>query len=621
MRRITLVILHAFVAQAHAKEPLANEAGDVGDTVDNFADKLASRLTVRMQDSIDHLVIKLVDTLFDQATKPYHIHEAELDNTTLGKPAQSAISAQQASLLPNSLLASRSSTVSHAHPFSVPMLAKPDLDYAPAFSKSCPRTSYTLYTQLRRQHGLAPPLTMCAAGDEGESTVKDTKIAEGLPSLKGLTPGEIMDCDINNLEGCTASQLEVIYIDALWDYYTTGTKALSDDEFDQLKMELNWQGSGVPTLKRNEIKFVEASLAYARGEPILSDEEYEKLKNEIKSKGKRKEVTSFLLYVKGTKSLNADQFEKFAKQMDEEGIKISPTGADCVLADTPSELQNDVLDTIQMYTALGVVPTTICTGAYYILTLLLGGTSLLGADAIPGLAIAGLSSVALTTQLVRYLGLTSPQILKGTCPCCEAEIRQFASDFTGPQVLAKCSECATQVGFNAETLMIEEAGGFKYQSSNAAMQDSVNTLRRDFDILINKAALRAVQGVAGKSEGKSLGGVISKGKGKKKKATSKSEVIQKGLPEGIFAWAILLGYGLFGETFVGRVRGKGIAIHSGVINDFSNRFALPAALRQKYIQTAKRNGDDLGFLVDGEKQFGTGLFGEQAMKWWKEQGF
>lgn len=109
-------------------------------------------------------------------------------------------------------------------------------------------------------------------------------------------------------------------------------------------------------------------------------------------------------------------------------------------------------------------------------------------------------------------------------------------------------------------------------------------------------------------------------KRKKVKFTSIPELVSKEIKAGIFAWAVLLGYGLFGEKFVARARGKGIAIHSGAINDFCKRFGIPDSIRQKYIQTAKRNGDDLGFLVDG-KLFKDGIWGKQAMEWWKAQGF
>jgi len=258
-----------------------------------------------------------------------------------------------------------------------------------------------------------------------------------------------------------------------------------------------------------------------------------------------------------------------------------------------------------MYIALGAVPTTICTGAYLFLAALLGGPS-----ASLGLPIVGLSSLAVTRQLVRFLGLTSPQLLEGVCPSNQQPVRSFASDATGKQVLVTCPSSKLKLLFNAETLMIDQVAGVKVVVPN--ITDNPN-------LLINNAALAAVRAFTGISDGSDLG--PWKPGPKKPKATSKTEVISEGLKEGIFAWAILIGYGLFGETFIGRVRGKGIAIHSNVINDFCNNFAIPTGLRQKYIQTAKRSGHDLGFLVQGEKQFGNGLFGKQAMEWWKSTGW
>jgi hypothetical protein len=54
-----------------------------------------------------------------------------------------------------------------------------------------------------------------------------------------------------------------------------GSFTLSDEQYDRLREELNWQGSGFPTLRRYEVGFVSASIAYARGEEIVTDEEYE----------------------------------------------------------------------------------------------------------------------------------------------------------------------------------------------------------------------------------------------------------------------------------------------------------------------------------------------------------
>ena len=51
-----------------------------------------------------------------------------------------------------------------------------------------------------------------------------------------------------------------MYIDALWAYYKDGKPIASDEDFEKLKMELNWQGSGFPTLHREEVEFVEVPI-------------------------------------------------------------------------------------------------------------------------------------------------------------------------------------------------------------------------------------------------------------------------------------------------------------------------------------------------------------------------
>lgn len=60
---------------------------------------------------------------------------------------------------------------------------------------------------------------------------------------------------------------------------------MSDEEFSLLKEELIWSGSTVAVLSSDEQRFLEASMAYARGKPILSDEEYDSLKAELRNKG------------------------------------------------------------------------------------------------------------------------------------------------------------------------------------------------------------------------------------------------------------------------------------------------------------------------------------------------
>nr|GMD97683.1 PGR5-like protein 1A, chloroplastic [Ipomoea batatas] len=60
---------------------------------------------------------------------------------------------------------------------------------------------------------------------------------------------------------------------------------MSNEEFDNLKEELMWEGSSVVMLSADEQRFLEASMAYVAGTPIMSDEEFDKLKMKLKMDG------------------------------------------------------------------------------------------------------------------------------------------------------------------------------------------------------------------------------------------------------------------------------------------------------------------------------------------------
>lgn len=60
---------------------------------------------------------------------------------------------------------------------------------------------------------------------------------------------------------------------------------MSDAEFETLKEELLWNGSKVAVLDGDELAFLEASQAFAKGKPIMSDEDFNALKYELKQKG------------------------------------------------------------------------------------------------------------------------------------------------------------------------------------------------------------------------------------------------------------------------------------------------------------------------------------------------
>jgi hypothetical protein len=70
---------------------------------------------------------------------------------------------------------------------------------------------------------------------------------------------------------------------ALQAYYFEGKQLLNDDEFENLKDDLLWNGSKVAILSSAEQRFLEASRAYAKGTPILEDDEFDELKATLRS--------------------------------------------------------------------------------------------------------------------------------------------------------------------------------------------------------------------------------------------------------------------------------------------------------------------------------------------------
>ena len=78
---------------------------------------------------------------------------------------------------------------------------------------------------------------------------------------------------------------ELMYLDSLFSYYRNGVALLNDNDYSELKENLTWEGSSVPTMSGKEALFVTAVASARRGEPILDDAEYKEVKDELKSQG------------------------------------------------------------------------------------------------------------------------------------------------------------------------------------------------------------------------------------------------------------------------------------------------------------------------------------------------
>ncbi|KAD6453633.1 hypothetical protein E3N88_08357 [Mikania micrantha] len=92
-------------------------------------------------------------------------------------------------------------------------------------------------------------------------------------------------CSLDKQKKKTIGEMEQEFLQALQAFYYEGKAIMSNEEFDNLKEELMWEGSSVVMLSSEEQKFLEASMAYISGNPIMSDEEFDKLKMLLKKDG------------------------------------------------------------------------------------------------------------------------------------------------------------------------------------------------------------------------------------------------------------------------------------------------------------------------------------------------
>uniref|UniRef100_A0A0F7GZN7 PGRL1A transmembrane protein n=1 Tax=Cypripedium formosanum TaxID=53042 RepID=A0A0F7GZN7_9ASPA len=92
-------------------------------------------------------------------------------------------------------------------------------------------------------------------------------------------------CNIDKKEKKSVGEMEQEFLQALQSFYYDKEAIMSNEEFDNLKEELMWEGSSVVMLSTDEQRFLEASMAYVSGKPILSDKEFDQLKQRLKQQG------------------------------------------------------------------------------------------------------------------------------------------------------------------------------------------------------------------------------------------------------------------------------------------------------------------------------------------------
>lgn len=79
---------------------------------------------------------------------------------------------------------------------------------------------------------------------------------------------------------------EKLYLECLDAYYNeNGKQILGDAEYEQLKLDIDFQGSTISTLSKDEIVFVLANKRFKMGKPVLDDAAYDALRTKLKKAG------------------------------------------------------------------------------------------------------------------------------------------------------------------------------------------------------------------------------------------------------------------------------------------------------------------------------------------------
>ncbi|KAL8089100.1 PGR5-like protein 1B, chloroplastic [Apium graveolens] len=156
-------------------------------------------------------------------------------------------------------------------------ISTPKFFRTPIISISCARAHQSFHSisrlplcTTRRFIVFSPKATADQPGEVKEDEIEDSKI---LPY-----------CSLEK-KNKSMGEMEQEFLQALQSFYYEGKAIMSNEEFDNLKEELMWEGSSVVMLSSDEQKFLEASMAYVSGNPIMTDEEFDKLKLQLKMDG------------------------------------------------------------------------------------------------------------------------------------------------------------------------------------------------------------------------------------------------------------------------------------------------------------------------------------------------
>lgn len=243
----------------------------------------------------------------------------------------------------------------------------------------------------------------------------------------------------------TREEKERIFLDSIQSYYFSGKTSLTDEQFNQLKDDLSWEGSVFVTLNRNETLFINAIQAYNKGKPILTDPQFDELKRSLKENNSPIAV-------------------------DVEPKCYVDTGV-CKVTWVPDSIKTGIL-----YVPATLISTTIYLGVLYEL---LNGLLGIGLNPLITLAFGALPISSVSKGITENFFFKDPLVATGPCPSCGVENKVFFGDVLGvegdkDESTIKCANCKTSLTIKRATLRVSTLmpkGGGAASKKNAPVDE------------------------------------------------------------------------------------------------------------------------------------------------------
>lgn len=264
--------------------------------------------------------------------------------------------------------------------------------------------------------------------DISEKLVYDTKTGRFFEQDMDLVCEEefcLIDDDTNEPILLTREEKERIFLDALQSFYVNGKSNLPNDQFDRLKEDLSWEGSALVQLNRDEVKFLDAKIAYSKGTPILSDKDFDALKATLMDSG-----------------------SKIAVQ----------TNPECYVDTGVCKVTwlEDKLLTSSLYVPAGLMSTLIFIGVTFEIA-----NALLHVAVNPLLLLAAATAPVsiISKELTNNFLFSDPLVASGPCPKCSVVNKVFFGDVLlvegdKDQSTIKCTNCKELMTIKRSTLRV-----------------------------------------------------------------------------------------------------------------------------------------------------------------------